>query len=530
MTERRSGTAGFLKGHMFSSLVAYVYAAMRPVMDKVHIRRRHTRRLNPADVMVPEGFTVEVVASGLNAPVHCCFDDAGNCYVSETGWKIQSPPRIVKVDIATGATAVFYEEPEERWTKTGALTGACWHDGWLYFTNTDRLSRVSPEGSVEDLVTGLPGLGDHQTNYPVVGPDDKIYFRVGTATNSGIVGQSEYAFEWVRNFPEFHDVPGQDVTLTGRNVEMADVLGGRLTEKVHTGAYVPFGTSTEAGQVITGDVKCTGSVLRCNADGSDLQLVAWGLRNPYGMAVHPDGRLFVTEHGIDERGERFVVGDLDDLYEVEEGAWYGFPDYASGIRLDDPRWGTGGLARAPLIADPPQDPPMPFATFTPHAAANGLDFCRDETFGFHGDAFVALFGDASPITTRTSTPEGFKVARVDMANRTVVDFAVNRVTGGAMVRGGGGFERPSHCQFGPDGALYVADYGQLTLAPEKGGVRMVEGTGTLWRIRRTSTGLPGQQPTKPLDLPLNALRLTLPLVGGAVGIAALIFLVRRLAS
>jgi hypothetical protein len=22
--------------------------------------------------------------------------------------------------------------PEEQWTKTGALTGACWHDGALY--------------------------------------------------------------------------------------------------------------------------------------------------------------------------------------------------------------------------------------------------------------------------------------------------------------------------------------------------------------------------------------------------------------
>jgi len=154
----------------------------------------------------------------------------------------------------------------------------------------------------------------------VVGPDGKIYFRVGTATNSGVVGLSEYAFEWPRRFPEFHDVPGTDVVLTGRNFEMANVVGGKLTEKVRTGAYVPFGRETQPGQMIPGEVKCNGSMLRCNPDGSGLELVAWGLRNPYGMAVDGERRLFVTEHGIDERGERFIVGDYDDLYEVDEGA------------------------------------------------------------------------------------------------------------------------------------------------------------------------------------------------------------------
>jgi glucose/arabinose dehydrogenase len=39
----------------------------------------------------------------------------------------------------------------------------------------------------------------------------------------------------------------------------------------------------------------------------------------------PDGRLFATEHGIDERGERYIIGDLQDLYEVEQGRWYGWP-------------------------------------------------------------------------------------------------------------------------------------------------------------------------------------------------------------
>jgi hypothetical protein len=34
------------------------------------------------------------------------------------------------------------------------------------------------------------------------------------------------------------------------------------------------------------------------------------------------------------------------------------------------------------------------------------------------------------------------------------------------------------------GALYVVDWGEIHIAPERGGVRMPLGTGALWRIRR----------------------------------------------
>jgi glucose/arabinose dehydrogenase len=125
---------------------------------------------------------------------------------------------------------------------------------------------------------------------------------------------------------------------------------GSLGDEVHTGAYAPFGTETEVGQVMRGQVKCSGSVLRCNPDGSDLELVAWGLRNPYGIAFDPQGRLFVTEHGMDNRGARFIIGDYDDFYQIEEGAWCGWPDYASGIRLDDPT-GARAARRQPVIAN-----------------------------------------------------------------------------------------------------------------------------------------------------------------------------------
>lgn len=304
-------------------------------------------------------------------------------------------------------------------------------------------------------------------------------------------------------------------------------MTGKLRNKAQTGAYVPFGTETRPGQVIKGDVKCTTGVLRCNPDGSDLELVAWGLRNSFGIKFHPDGRLFVTEHGIDERGARFNIGDPDDFYEIIEGAWYGYPDYASGLRLDDPSWGDGGRGREPVIADPPDpDPPKPFLSFEPHCASNGFDFCRQEEFGFPGDAFVALFGDAAPITTRRIVPAGFKVARVDMKNRKVVDFAVNRIAGGASILPHEGFERPSHCEFGPDGSLYVVDWGEMVPAPERAGVEIRMDTGLLWRIRRTGEPA-GEVPPPAKVIPLNLLRLVLPALAGIGGLVLSIRLIVR---
>jgi glucose/arabinose dehydrogenase len=393
--------------------------------------------------------------------------------------------------------------------------------------NTDTLSRIGPDGRSEDIVTGLPGRGDHQANHPVVGPDGKLYFGVGSVTNAGVVGPDNFGYEWLPTFPQDHEIPGQDITLVGHNYASRDVLGS-LGDEVHTGAYAPFGTETEVGQVVRGQLKCNGSVLRCNPDGSDLELVAWGLRNPYGIAFDPQGRLFVTEHGMDNRGARFIIGDYDDFYQIEEGAWYGWPDYASGIRLDDPYWGEGGRERQPVIANPPTtEPPRPFVSFEPHAGANGVSFAAQGRFGFAGDAFVALFGALFPITTpHLAAPAGFKVVRIDMRGRRIVDFAVNRIAGPASKLPHGGFERPSHCAFGPDGSLYVVDWGEIRIAPERGGIRMPARSGMLWRIRRTAAPA-GAEPPRPLVVPLYGLQTLAALLGVFAAAALFGWLIAR---
>lgn len=484
--------------------LAWLSKPVMPLVERfgMEIRRRGPRGYEARDILLPQGYAAELVATGLSAPVMTTFGPDGSAYVVESGHKVDDPPRIRRIDIETGATTTVHEFGGPDWIETGALTGAVFADGALIVTNTARVVRIDPHGTRATIVDGLPGRGDHQTNHPALGPDGKVYFGVGSATNSGVVGSDNAAYGWLKDNPKVHDVPARDVVLAGRNYDDRDVLGD-LRRRVRTGAFVPFGTETAPGQVIPGSVKASGAVLRCNPDGTDLEVFAWGLRNPYGLAFTEAGQLYATEHGMDARSKRHILGDYDDLYLIEEGRWYGWPDFASGIRLDDPAWGEGGAGREPVLAAFPEpDPPKPVVSFKPHAGANGLAISRGGTFGFEGSAFVALFGDLAPITTpRLGTPVGFKVVRVDLELRRITDFAVNRIQGPASKLPHEGFERPSHCAFGPDGALYVTDFGEIDIAPEKAGIRIQAGSGSLWRITRDPALPAGDEPPEPIVVP-----------------------------
>ncbi len=506
--------------------VAWLTKPVMPLVDRfgMKVPRRGGRGFQPSDILLPSGYRAELVTSGLSAPVMMTWGADGAAYVVESGHKVDDPPRIRRIDPATGEATLVHEFAGPDWVRTGAVTGAVFVDGALIVTNTDRVVRIEADGTTRTIVDGLPGRGDHQTNHPAVGPDGKVYFGVGTATNSGVVGSDNAAYAWLKDNPDVHDVPARDVVLAGHNFEDRDVLGD-LGRTVRTGAFVPFGTETTAGQVIAGSVKASGAILRCDPDGANLEVVAWGLRNPYGIAFAADGRLYATEHGMDTRSKRQIIGDFDDLYLIEEGRWYGWPDFASGIRLDDPRWGDGGQGREPVLAEFPElEPPKPVVSFPPHAAANGIAISPGGAFGFEGQAFVALFGDLAPITTpRLMTPVGFKVVRVDLERRELVDFAVNRIQGPASKLPHDGFERPSHCTFGPDGSLYVTDFGEIDIAPEKAGIRIRAGSGALWRIRRDAGVPAGLEPPAPAVVPLYLGQYAL---WGALAVAA-VWLVRK---
>jgi glucose/arabinose dehydrogenase len=222
--------------------------------------------------------------------------------------------------------------------------------------------------------------------------------------------------------------------------------------------------------------------------GGPVELVAWGLRNPYGLAFDPQDRLYVTENSFDVRGSRSVFGAGDQLWRIEPGAWYGWPDFHGGRPLSesDHFKAPGQPAPGFLLASVPTVPRAPDALLGVHACATGLDFSRSEGFGYVGDAFIALFGDMAPATGKVLGPVGYRVVRVEVQTGVVEDFALNRrgrVTGPASLVGGTGLERPVACRFSPEGdALYVVDFGVMTVTDK--GPEPRPKTGVLWRITR----------------------------------------------
>jgi hypothetical protein len=179
------------------------------------------RKVNPADIAVPASYRVEVVATGFTFPTGVAFDKDGVAHVVEAGYsygEVFTVPRLLRVN-KDGTLAEI-----ARGGKNGPWTGVAYADGAFFVAEGGQLEggrilRIAGDGKITPLAENLPGMGDHHTNGPAVGPDGMIYFGQGTATNSGVVGEDNLKFGWLKRFPKFHDIPCQDITLAGVNYE-----------------------------------------------------------------------------------------------------------------------------------------------------------------------------------------------------------------------------------------------------------------------------------------------------------------------
>lgn len=441
-----------------------------------------------SDVALPPGYQIEIVATGLNYPTGVTFDDAGTAYVVESGYAYGEEwavPRLLRINQDGSVTETA------RGGDNGPWNGVTYANGNFYIAEGGvleggRILRIDPDGTVSSLIEDLPSKGDHHTNGPLIGADGKIYFGQGTATNSGVVGEDSAQFGWLQRFPKFHDTPCEDIVLTGENFRTPALLDQGKRREVLTGAFLPFGNPSLAGQIVAGKLPCNGAIMRINTDGSDLELVAWGFRNPYGLAFDANGQLYATDNGYDDRGSRPLWGTGDYLWRVATNIWHGWPDYTGGKPMNNERFSPPGKTKPPLLLhQPPNQPPRPVATLGVHASANGLDFSRSSDFGYVGQAFIAEFGDMSPDTGKSLHPVGFRVVRVNVETTAIEVFAINKAeaSGPASKLGTAGLERPIAVRFDPAGtALYLVDFGIMVMGDE--GPKPQSGTGVLWKITR----------------------------------------------
>lgn len=444
------------------------------------------RTLDPADVSVPDGYVIEVIADSLTFPTGVAFDASGRPHVVEAGYSYGEAftiPRLLRIEDDGSATEVARGD-------NGPWNGVVFHDGSFYVAGGHaeggRILEITSEGDVNPILSNLPSYGDHHTNGPVVGSDGRLYFGQGTATNSGVVGIDNLHFGWLPRNPDFHDIPCEDIRLRGTNFETEHPLVEDPDARATTGAFSPFGQPTESGEVVPGQVPCSGAVMRLDlaSEHPQPEVVAWGFRNPFGLAFAPDGSLWVTDNGYDERGSRPAWGTGDLLWRVEEGTWYGWPDFAGGVPMTDGRFGAPGQEPPDfLLAEHPGEPPHPAAGLGVHSSSNSFDFSRSDAFGFAGQAFIAQFGDMAPEAGKVLAPVGFRVIRVDIDDGSIHGFVENRHENAPASRiGSGGIERPVAARFDPSGSmLYIVDFGVMVVGDAGPSPRPF--TGVLWRVR-----------------------------------------------
>jgi glucose/arabinose dehydrogenase len=452
---------------------------------------------DPAAAEVPAGFRVEVAFDQLMYPSSIEISADGTIYVAECGHfpgDDSQPARILKM---TG------KGPAERQVVASDLnppiTDLLWHEGRLFVSHRGKIS-VLEGGKVRDLVTDLPSLGDHSNNQMAIGPDGKLYFGQGSATNAGVVGLDNFAFGWVNKHPDVAELPAKEIVLSEQQFETPDPRGGSEGGTVRTSAFHPFGKTSPPGTVVKGRTKSNGTILRMALDGSGLEVFAWGFRNPYGVQFGRDGRLYVADAGSDERGSRHIAHAPEKLFQAKQDAWYGWPDFEGAVPVSDPRYRPAKSAAPAFVMR--NHPPVerPFLTFEEHASITQLDACPPGAFGFEGHLFLGASGDQSPVTAAAEIRTGYWVKRVDPATARSETFFRTRPEAlgpkGLEYVTTAGPKRIVDVRFTRTGdALYVVDIGPAHYVRGPEGPKPVAfpGTGVIWRVTPSPKGAPTER-------------------------------------
>ncbi len=333
------------------------------------------------DINVPQGYSVEVFAKGLNFPTGIAFQLSSpigiafpwsnvkfNVYVLESGHGLPSKcndqtafgmgdfdpanpftPDILVFDQDGNKIAGPFGKPTSNgggFQPEGPAVDIAFEHGLLggrlFATDSNQaahavggqnnssrivtvnISKDLKAATVTPFITGLP-TGDHPTEQ-LAFRDNYIYWSQGSATNSGVVGRDN------GDGTNQQDIPCQDIVLS-QNV--FDSGGGKKTSGYSTFGTQRPGATVNAFQGALQPGVCTGAILRAKLNSSHpentIQPFSWGYRNGYAIRFAPNdhalkGGLLVGEDGADERGAR-PTNNAPDLLQLAQMNPDGTPDY-----------------------------------------------------------------------------------------------------------------------------------------------------------------------------------------------------------
>jgi len=188
--------------------------------------------------------------------------------------------------------------------------------------------------------------------------------------------------------------------------------------------------------------KLFGRLIRMQPDGSDIEVIAKGVRNSVGFDWHPrTQQLWFTDNGRDWMGDDSPPCELNRLDSI--GQDFGYP-YCHGSTVVDPEYGHLGSC---------EQSAQPAWNFKAHTAPLGARFYTGKMFPerYQNQLFVAQHG-----SWNRTQPIGYRVMFVQLAEdeKTVLN-AKPFVSG--WLRSGSKWGRPVDMLVMPDGAMLISD-------------------------------------------------------------------------
>jgi glucose/arabinose dehydrogenase len=362
---------------------------------------------------VPQGFSVDLVASGLEGPRILRVAPNGDVFVAN------SKANEVRVYRLAGNTAKLEKEAVFAKGLNKPYGIAFYPPGpdprWVYVANTDSVVRfpyktgdLTASSKPEPMINGIPYV-HHWTRDIAFSQDGKtLFLSVGSGSNVA-----------TDMFPQ--------------------PLEGGLEQWKKT---QPLGApwDTEEGRAM---------VLTFGPDGQNRETFATGLRNCSGLTLQPEtGDLWCAVN------ERDGLGD-DTPFEyataVKKGAFYGWPWFFIGKNEDPRHKGERPDLRSSVT--------VPDVLFQAHSAPLGIAFYTGNAFPpeYSGDAFIAFHG-----SWNRKGRTGYKVVRVLFENGKPTgeyeDFMTGFVLTDDKVWG-----RPVGVAVAKDGSLLVSEDGNGTI-------------------------------------------------------------------
>lgn len=376
--------------------------------------------------LVPDGFSAEVVVSGLANPRAIHVAPNGDLFVAESMSNVVRAYRIPAGTAKAAKSEVYADGLRQPFGIAFYPPGP--NPSWIYIANSDSVVRfpysngdLQAAGKPEMIVDRIPWT-HHYARDIIFSPDGKrMFVSVGSGSN---VAMDMFPEPHLASLPAPHNVAGLKAWIESE----------------------PLGAAwdTEEGRA---------AVLSFDPNGKDEKIYATGLRNCEGMSIQPEtGQLWCIVNERDELGDNTP---FEYATHVEEGAFYGWPWYFIGGN-EDPRH----KGARPDLKDKVT---IPDVFMQAHSAPLQLVFYEGGNFPaeYKGSAFVAMHG-----SWNRERRTGYKVVRLlfdhdGKPTGEYEDFMTGFVISDKQVWG-----RPVGVAVAKDGSLFVSE----------------DGNGTIWRV------------------------------------------------